>query len=59
LDNTLFAVKEEPEKRKTRIASLQEIVAEAAVAKQDDRLDQYVGRIAARVREALGSPLPV
>jgi hypothetical protein len=52
-ENTLFVIKYKPEKREIPIASLQEIGAQSAAAKQHNWLDEYVSKIAAEIRKAL------
>ncbi len=52
-ENTLCVIQYKPEKRRMPTASLQEIVTASAVAKQQNRLDDYVTNIADQVRGAL------
>lgn len=41
-EDTLLVVKYKPQEKRIRIASLQEVVAQCAVAKQHGSLDQYI-----------------
>lgn len=52
-ENTFCVVKDTPERKTITIASFQDIVANAALAQQQNHLDEYVAKIAERVRQAL------
>jgi hypothetical protein len=52
-EDTLLVVKRKPQEKRIPIASLQEVVAQCAVAKQYGSLDQYLAKIASQIREAL------